>query len=273
VNIIQRPATHSSVFDNRPIVGAVLHGTESHGDITTFQSAGGWHYTVQRSGTIHADVALERAAWRVRASDRWRPVWVLPGPGKITSDVNYCTVGIELITDQGWRDVGEPFSAAQYTALRELVPYLDDRFAPGGGLPWVGHGELQLDRSDPVAFDWTRAGFGDRGPAGRYFDGIPEAPDMTPEQQTILDAAARQTAAGNTIANGGDLDWWIGTWHQLAADKESLAQLLVKAQGERDAQAAEVARLMALPPPTAEPVTVKSAIITLSTGRAVALTR
>ncbi|HXI18065.1 MAG TPA: M23 family metallopeptidase [Chloroflexota bacterium] len=98
---------------------------------------------------------------------------------------------------------------------------------------------------------------------------------LTPDQQTILDAALRQTAAGNTIANGGDLDWWLGTWHQLASDKESLAQLLTKAQGETNAQAAEVARLQALlaAPGTPTALEVEAVEVRLSGGKSVVLAR
>ncbi len=97
---------------------------------------------------------------------------------------------------------------------------------------------------------------------------------LTPEQQTILDAAARQTAAGNTVANGGDLDWWLGTWKQLATDKESLAQLLTKSQSETAAQAAEVARLQALlAAPGEAAAEVEAVEVRLSGGKVALLTR
>lgn len=98
--------------------------------------------------------------------------------------------------------------------------------------------------------------------------GLPAgADDVTPEQQSILDSAARQTEAGNTIANGGDLDWWIGTWKQLASDKESLSQLLAKAQQERDGYMARVAELEAQAPSAA--VDVARVTVALTDGREV----
>lgn len=102
------------------------------------------------------------------------------------------------------------------------------------------------------------------------------ATDVTPEQQTILDAAARQTAAGNTIASGGDLDWWIGTWHENDAQNKDLKRLLSLSQGETAAANAALAEakaaLEARPPADAGNVAVLSAAITLTGGKVQVLT-
>jgi hypothetical protein len=132
-------------------------------------------------------------------------------------------------------------NSAQERAVREL---LGDIYVRRGRLPVVGHGEVQLDKwvTEPHALNWTAVGCGERTVNGRYLIvTAPEEPEMTPAEQSILDSAARHTAEGRSIANGGELDWWIGTWQQIAGDKESLAQLLQKAQAERDAAAAEAA--------------------------------
>lgn len=99
-----------------------------------------------------------------------------------------------------------------------------------------------------------------------------EAPMLTDAERTILDAAARQTAAGNTIANGGDLDWWIGTWHQLDADKRDLARQLTVSQGEtaaRDARIAELEAQLA----SVQPATVERVEVELTGGRVQVLSR
>lgn len=144
----------------RPVLGVVLHDTEGTTPVMPRRGAS-WHWLVDRDGTIYRDVDEADCAHHVRAADRWRPSWVVASPIGV-SDVNYCSVGIELVSHQNDRDAGEPYTDAQYAALDELAADIERRW---GSLPWVGHGQLQRDRSDPVMFDWRRAAFelGDDG--------------------------------------------------------------------------------------------------------------
>ena len=245
LSYVDRPAVHSTPYTNRPIVGGVLHDTESAGPITTAQSLGGWHWSVGRDGQLYRDVDEDQAAWHVRACDRWRPSWVLDAPDGAVSPANFCTVGIELVSSAADRAAGLPYTDAQYATLRLLVADIESRY---GSLPWVGHGELQLDRSDPVAFDWDRAGFGPRTDEGRRAVQpvpVPAPVSITDDQQhllalctqlgwgaqSVIDAVQRigaleqqlaEVQAASTQAQGQAQDWhdrlaMIGTILQGAA--------------------------------------------------------
>ncbi|HXI15473.1 MAG TPA: N-acetylmuramoyl-L-alanine amidase [Chloroflexota bacterium] len=263
----------------RTVLGVVLHSSEGTlaGMTAVFSQPGGAsaHYAIGTDGRRYQyvrdkDVAYHVAAFGNNAAlNRNRPNW-LPAYNGRYSAVNACTIGIEL---EGYAAQG--FTPAQYTGLSLLLIELSERhsFPPtlqpdaGAAARIVTHAFLQTDRSDPGAwFEWNT-----------LRDALTPGDDdmaLTPDQQTILDAAATQTAAGNTIANGGDLDWWIGTWHQLASDKESLAQLLTKSQGETQAQAVEVARLQSLlAAPGAPGEEVAAVEVRLSGGKSVVLTR
>lgn len=185
---------HFTRYPGRPIVGGVLHDTEGATSLTVAQSLGSWHWLIGRDGLLYRDVAESHAAWHVYATGhsadslahtRWRPPWLIVCPDGGVSDTNYCTVGIELVSDATARVAGEPYTDAQYATLRALVTDIE---AQHGALPWVGHGELQTDRTDPVQFDWERAGFGPRGPMGRAFiagapaAGEPTMPTLTPAE-------------------------------------------------------------------------------------------
>jgi hypothetical protein len=157
----------------RPIKAVVLHDTEGSSPIEARRGAS-WHWLIDRDGTIYRDVSEENCAHHVASTDEWRPPWVVPSPVPV-SDVNFCAIGIELVSNQDFRNAGEPYTQAQYDSLRALAQDIESRHGP---LPWVGHGQLQLDRTDPVAFDWARAGFGDPTDAGRHFqpDRVPPDP-------------------------------------------------------------------------------------------------
>ena len=229
MNLIDRPATHSTPFSDRPIRGGVLHSTQTDQTVTTFQSAGGWHWQIDRDGTVYRDCDESQAAWHVRASDRWRPSWVVPCPGAVTSDVNYSSVGIEIVSGPVAQSGATPYTDAQYAALAELIADIHSRYGP---LPWVGHGELQRDRTDPVAFDWTRAGFGlNDGQAGhQYTAPAPQEADVTDAERAVMQAT---------------IDNQAGLIAELDGQVSSLTWLLGLAQGERDAAAAEADRLRA----------------------------
>jgi outer membrane murein-binding lipoprotein Lpp len=142
--------------DNPPgrlIAGIVIHDTEGHAKVDPHQE-GSWHYEIDRSGEIYQFVDEEDIAWHVRACDRWWPDWLPHWGNYDLSRMNEWSIGIELVSDATYRAAGEPYTDAQYTALAALIR---DLFARRGVLPIVGHGQVQTDRSDPVAFDWERA--------------------------------------------------------------------------------------------------------------------
>lgn len=159
------PLDAATPWEQRVVVAVVLHDTEGFG-VPFPQRGASWQWLIGRDGTLYRDVSEAYCAHHVRAADRWRPPWLRPIPAAVgVSDVNGCTIGVELVSHQTDRDAGEPYTAAQYATLRALCAALNGTY---GDLPYVGHGELQADRSDPVALDWSRAGFGPRTAAGRY---------------------------------------------------------------------------------------------------------
>lgn len=177
-------STVPAQFGPRPIVAGVLHDTETLGQVPC-HSAGSWWLELDRDGSTYDDVPAQHCAWHVRAADRWRPRWVRPSPMAL-SDVNWCTLGIEVVSHATYRAAGQPFTPEQYTKLRySILPYVADQY---GDIPWVGHGELQSDRSDPVDFDWTRAGFTelDWNLGGRLFRPRPVLPNPTTEGHLIM---------------------------------------------------------------------------------------
>jgi len=276
MNVITRQTSFYTTAKNRRVTGIVIHHTATTAAVPC-HSNGSWHWLIGRDGAVYRDVPEEHVAWHAASTDRWRPSWVVKGDGR-TSDINACSIGIELAYAPQAPYSQTP-TAQQEAALREL---LADIYARRGPLHIVAHGEIALDKwpSEPHALDWVAIGCGLRTEAGRLLVLPPPAPGdtdmpLTPEQQSILDSAATQSAAGNTIANGGDLDWWLGTWHQLASDKESLAQLLAKSQGETHAQAVEVARLQSLlaAPGAAPAAEVEAVEVRLSGGKVAVLTR
>jgi outer membrane murein-binding lipoprotein Lpp len=163
LTFIDRPVTaHYSVYPNRPITGIVLHDSESAGPLRVDQSQGSWHWLIDHDedGTLYCDVSEAHAAWGVFATGhsaeslaktKWRPPWLVRCPDDSVSDANYCAIHIEMVSYQGYRDAGIPYTRGQYMTLAALIR---DIFARRGVLPIVGHGQVQTDRSDPVQFNW-----------------------------------------------------------------------------------------------------------------------
>jgi hypothetical protein len=163
LTFIDRPVTaHYSVYPHRPVTGIVLHNTESAGPLRVDQSQGSWHWLIDHDedGTLYCDVSEAHAAWGVFATGqsaeslaktKWRPPWLVRCPDDGVSDANYCAIHIELVSYQGYRDAGIPYTRGQYVTLVGLVR---DIFSRYGVLPIVGHGQVQTDRSDPVQFNW-----------------------------------------------------------------------------------------------------------------------
>jgi hypothetical protein len=242
MNVYQQavPPDAFTPYPSRPITGLCLHHTAGTG-LPAPQKGASWHRIIDRAGNIWLAVDPRHAAHCIGNTNRWRPPWVLPSPDGRTSDANYCTLNYEILYAPQAPYYQVP-NEAQEAALRFQLAEDYRRF---GRLPVVGHGDVDSDKwpTEPHGLRWAAIGCGERTVNGRYFTMPPEEPVITPDQQSILDSAARQTAAGNTIANGGDLDWWIGTWQQLDRDKKDLARLLATAQGERDQYMAKVGEL------------------------------
>lgn len=231
MEFIDRPATHSTPFQTRPILGGVLHSTQTDATCTTFQSKGGWHWQIDRDGTIYRDCDEDQGAWHVLGSDRWRPAWVVPCPGGATSDVNYCSVGIEIVSGPIAQAGATPYTDAQYLALAELVEDIESRYGP---LPWVGHGELQRDRTDPVAFDWTRAGFGlNDGVNGHEY-----TPAETQEDPAVIAELEQKVAAlsaqvGEISADRDTYSGALDACNRVKAEIETLARAAYVKSGRR----------------------------------------
>jgi hypothetical protein len=182
----------------RPIKGIVLHHTAGSG--LAFPTRGGsWHWIVDKDGTIYRDVSEENCAHHVLAGDRWTPSWVVPSPVGV-SNINYCTVGIEIVYAP---QNGEVPTAAQHASIRRLLASIYGRY---GRLPVVGHGQLQRDKweTEPHALDWTKAGLGPLDTDGRWLvdDGSPT--DASDASVTVTaNTAGTGTATGGTSSTGG----------------------------------------------------------------------
>jgi hypothetical protein len=191
----------------RLIVGIVIHDTEGHAKVDPRQE-GSWHYEIDRSGEIYQFVDEEDIAWHVRACDRWWPDW-LPDWGTYdVSRMNEWAIGIELVSDAAYRAAGEPYTDAQYTSLAALIR---DLFARRGVLPIVGHGQVQADRSDPVAFDWDRF-------TNLLETGDDDMAKLSEDQRAILDKMA------GLNANSGSIDSWVSELGALGEENGKLRE-------------------------------------------------
>lgn len=262
---VDTPVEHCLVPDDvRPITAVILHDTETHANVAT-RPDGSWHYEIDRDGTIRAYVSEENIAFHVaafgdnpRLNRGPRPAWLLASPYPV-SDVNYCTIGIELVSDAQYRAAGQPYTTLQYVALRALLADLGARY---GALPIVGHGELQTDRSDPVAFDWTKIGRTLPVPAvpiSLPINGGAPMPPLTPLQADMLSLM------------DPPLNLNADSVRQLVSDRAALAEQADLLRKELDATKEQLAQV---PPPVPPPtVTVTSAAlavrVTFSDGRAV----
>jgi len=156
MDIKSRSTEYQSKVPGRKVRGVILHSTETKIAVAP-HSAGSWHYEIDRDGTVLQYIADEDCAWHVRAPDQRRPSWLVEPPsGWRLSPVNFCTIGIEIVSHSSQRAAGEPYTNAQYTSIQELCQELENRH---GGLHYENHGDLQSDRTDPVGFDHARAGF------------------------------------------------------------------------------------------------------------------
>jgi N-acetyl-anhydromuramyl-L-alanine amidase AmpD len=127
----------------------VIHDTEAdtRPTINTFlspASLASTHYAITPDGQLLQFVDEDEACYGVRAADRWRPP-DLPAFSGNWSDVNEFSLQVELV---GYASRG--YTQSQYTTLVALLADWVQRYGiPADRQHIVGHGELQLDRSDP----------------------------------------------------------------------------------------------------------------------------
>lgn len=215
---------HSTVHCTRapqrqPPLGLVLHNTVTF-NLAAPRPGASWHFELDRAGVCHQYVyATPKGhdyAHHVRAADEWRPPWVVQrDPQERVSDVNSCTVGIELVSYMGATNPApptgyKPYTYEQYAALHELLALLTEWW---GSLPIVTHGDLQVDRTDPVALDMTLAGLVWHGDGYRY---EPAASKLSANDQAILDLMRALGAGVDSIHE------WIS---QIGALNERVSQL------------------------------------------------
>ncbi len=92
---------------------------------------------------------VQDVAFHAAATDRWRPAWVADTcPWAVCSDINTCSIGIEMVSPGSGTAT---FTENQYDCLKYLAQDIKSQF---GDLWWVGHGEIQSDRHDPLNFRW-----------------------------------------------------------------------------------------------------------------------
>jgi len=146
-------AAHSAPSPNHDarraagIEGIVLHATADNGDegaalawLRSPKSAVSCHLFVARNGEVTRLVGDQQRAWHAGHS-WWRG----------TTDVNSITLGIEIANRNG----GEPYTAAQYLRLAEIVAHYVRQGLPLDDV--VSHQAISTDRAtDPVGWDWAR---------------------------------------------------------------------------------------------------------------------
>lgn len=141
----------------RQPAGLVLHSTESPG-LPEPWPGGSWHDLEDRQGMVRRVIDYADVAWHVKAwgSDpsvnRWRPPWLPLTQPWDASATNCHTIGLEIHSNQTYRNQGTPYTKAQYAGLQQ---WLLDRRAEFGPLPVVGHGHVQSDKGDPTWLDWA----------------------------------------------------------------------------------------------------------------------
>lgn len=184
MNLIRHTTVYCTKANpRRDPLGIALHNTVTQ-SLVPPHPQGSWHYEIDRNGDIHQYVNDRDYAWHVRACDEWRPPWVQWRDTRV-SEANSCTVGIELVSFAGnsaGQPVNPPYTDAQYAALHELLKLLYTRY---GVLPIVTHGSMQSDRTDPVAFDFSRLPLVWKGDGYRLED-TPQMNDTTPEEREAM---------------------------------------------------------------------------------------
>ena len=211
MNLVDRnvPLSACTPASNRPIRGVVLHHTATAA-LPQCRRGASWHYCIDKDGTIYRDVSEQHVAHTTAATDRWRPAWVVSGPGT-TSDVNWCSIGIEIVYAP--QDDERP-TPAQYAALRALLGDLNARH---GSLPVIGHGQVDLSKwpTEPHAVEWLRLGLGEHdGTHGRWVVVPTVEPEVRAAAEDAMAAAAALSAAERvdyrrTKAIKDNFEWYL----------------------------------------------------------------
>lgn len=166
LQIEQRDTEYKTDVPARQVLGVVWHSTETRRAVAP-HAGGSWHYEIGRRGQVLQYVRDGVCAWGAADHDRWRPAWL---PDRIAgwniSNLNVFCLHVELVSHAHQRAAGQAYTDAQYRSARALTAELEQRH---GALQHIGHGMVQADRSDPVAWDWARAGFVVQADGGYLF--------------------------------------------------------------------------------------------------------
>lgn len=182
------PSDAYTAYKNRPIRGIVLHHTATK----TLANPGlgrSWHYIIDRNpgATIYKCIPVTHAAHHVGQCDLWVPAWVVECPNRLVSNINYSSVGIELVCSPQAPD-NQFITPAQHDALYYLFTLLYSTYGP---LPIIGHGQVDSSRwpSEPHSLIYPNAGVLQTPVwnVGRYFSPFQEDPDnVNPIDDTDL---------------------------------------------------------------------------------------
>lgn len=178
------PTNCYSVAPNRPVTGIFWHHTATGFD--PFPSPNGsWHYLIARNGDLYIDVPWQYVAYTVKMTDRWRPPWVVAGPGSF-SDANWCGIHVEITYAP---QEGQTPTVPQHETARWLM---DNLLVPAfGRLPAAGHGQVQSDKwpTEPHGWSWSLAGWTPDGPlpftSYRYQGFTPPPLPPPPEEEEM----------------------------------------------------------------------------------------
>lgn len=144
---IAPPSPNHGARKAKAIEGIVLHATEDAGNearalswLCSPESRTSYHLLVTRDGRVVRLVGDQQRAWHAGLSS-WR--------GK--RDVNSITLGIAIAN----RNDGEPYTAAQYRRVSEIVAhYCRQGLSPDDV---ISHAEIAPGRrTDPLGWDWHR---------------------------------------------------------------------------------------------------------------------
>ena len=182
---------------NRPISGIVLHHSAGT-SLVPPERGRSWHFMIDSSSqaTIYQTIPIRFAAHHVANTDRWRPDWVAKPPRPLTSDMNYCSIGIEIVyaPQPPYNQVP---SAMQVRRAAELI---DDIYSSFPYLPIVGHGEVDTTKwpTEPHLFPWDEY-FTPRDPKlGRFLLPLDESQPM-PSPISVSDFKAYLEQLGTQV--------------------------------------------------------------------------
>lgn len=244
MNITQHTTPYYTPAKKRqPPVGLVLHNTVTQ-TLVAPHAQGSWHFEIGRAGDVHQYVYAAAdghdLAWHVRICDEWRPAWMVNRDSRV-SEPNSCTVGIEMVSYAG-NSVGVgvpvPYTDAQYVAVHELLTVLTGWY---GALPIVSHGSMQLDRTDPVSFDYARAGLVWKGDGYRY----EEQEDMGVIAELNTQVAALRAEINGLNGVNTELQRQVGDLHAevgVRTQERDALQVVASAFAPRIAEMEEALR-------------------------------